>query len=69
MAGARISVIGEDGGLGYRGPDGPMTWAAFGVCSLADAIADQEPLTITSPPTTPRNCSAPARSATCWSAG
>ena len=49
MAGARISVIGEDGGLGYRGPDGPMTWAAFGVCSLADAIADQEPLTITSP--------------------
>ena len=26
-----------------------MTWAAFGVCSLADAIADQEPLTITSP--------------------
>lgn len=49
MAGARISVIGEDGGLGYRGPDGPMTWAAFGVCSLAAAIADQEPLTITSP--------------------
>ena len=49
MAGARISVIGEDGGLGYRGPDGPMTWAAFGVCSLAAAIADQEPLVITSP--------------------
>jgi hypothetical protein len=49
MARGRISVVGEDGGIGVRGPDGPQTWAAFGVASEAAALADQEPLVITSP--------------------
>ena len=49
MARGRISVVGEDGGLGYRGPTGPMTWAAFGVCSAAEAIATQEAIVISNP--------------------
>ena len=49
MARGRISVVGTDGGIGVRGPDGPQTWAAFGVASEAAALADQEPLVITSP--------------------
>ena len=49
MARSRIDVTGEDGGLGYRGPTGPMIWAAFGVCSRAMAIADQEALVISNP--------------------
>ena len=46
---AEIVTTVADGGLGFRGPDGPMTWAAFGVSSEAAAIADQEPLVVTSP--------------------
>lgn len=46
---AEIRVRGTDGGLGFRGPDGNMLWAAFGVASKAKAIGEQEPLVITSP--------------------
>ena len=49
MARGRISVVGTDGGIGFRGPDGPMRWAAFGVASEAQALADQDLLVITSP--------------------
>ena len=49
MARGRISVVGEDGGIGVRGPDGPQTWAAFGVASEAAPLADQEAIVISNP--------------------
>ena len=49
MARASISVVGQDRGLGYRGPGGNQVWACVGVASRAQTILNQEPVVVTSP--------------------
>ena len=48
MAVGTLSIRDLDGGLGVTGPIGPAQWAAIGVSSEAEAIADQEPVLVTS---------------------
>ena len=48
MARGGLSLRDLDGGLGVTGPQGPSQYAAIGVSSEAEAIADQIPVLITS---------------------
>ena len=48
MARGTVGLRSRDGGIGYTGPIGVTTWAALGVASKAEAIADQEPIAVTS---------------------